>query len=119
MKMLIKGSAVALLTILAGCASTPNPAVGVWDVSLNTPVGAMPATLTIAEDGTGTMSMADVGSAAISGVMVDGNALSFVTEVDAQGQLLVLNFSGTVEGDALDGEFSSDFGPFAASGTRQ
>ena len=49
----------------------------------------------------------------------DGNAVSFEAEVDAQGQTLVLDFNGTVEGDSMDGEFGSDFGAFGVSGSRQ
>ena len=37
----------------------------------------------------------------------------------AQGQSLTLNFNGTVDGDALTGEFGSDFGAFGVTGTRQ
>jgi hypothetical protein len=43
----------------------------------------------------------------------------FSAEVDAQGQMLVLEFSGTVEGDSVNGEFGSDFGAFGVTGSRQ
>jgi hypothetical protein len=43
----------------------------------------------------------------------------FETEVDAQGQTLVLDFSGSVDGDSVTGEFDSDFGAFGVTGTRQ
>ena len=59
-----------------------------------------------------------LGEAPIDGVMYDGNSVSFSAEVDAQGQTLVLDFSGTIEGDSVSGEFGSDFGAFAVTGTR-
>jgi hypothetical protein len=119
MKNLIGGSLMALMLVLASCASTPNPAIGAWDINMDTPVGALPAVLTIAGDGTGSMSADQLGDAPITGITVDGNAVSFSTAIDAQGQSLTLTFNGTVEGDAITGEFGSDFGAFGVTGTRQ
>ena len=109
---------MALVLVLAGCAASVPPAVGVWSIEMNTPLGAMPATLTIAEDGTGNMS-GDMGQQNISGIMFDGNAINFSTAIDAQGQSITLTFAGTVDGDSLSGEFGSDFGAFGVTGTRQ
>lgn len=117
MKKLLGGSLMAMVLVLASCASTPS-AVGVWDIEMNTPLGAMPATLTINEDGTGRMA-GDMGQQDISGIMFDGNAINFSTAIDAQGQSITLTFSGTVSGDAMSGEFGSDFGAFGVTGTRQ
>jgi hypothetical protein len=86
---------------------------------MNTPLGALPATLTLNEDGSGTMAADALGEAPIDGITYDGNMVIFTAEVDAQGQTLVLEFSGTVEGDSIEGEFDSDFGAFGVSGTRQ
>jgi hypothetical protein len=111
---------VAATVILAACASTPsNPLAGTWDLSINTPVGAMGATLNISEDMMGTMSSAELGSTDMENIEVIGNAVSFVVVVDAQGQTLALNFSGTIEGDVMEGNFDSDFGAIPAVGTRQ
>ena len=117
MKKLIGGSIMAFLLVLAGCAST-NPAVGAWDIEMQTPLGAMPAVLTISEDGTGSMA-GDLGVQELSGIQVDGNNINFSTSIDAQGQSISLTFSGSVEGDLMVGEFGSDFGSFSVSGTRQ
>jgi hypothetical protein len=117
MKKLIGGSLMALLLAVAGCASV-NPAVGAWNIEMQTPLGAMPAVLTIAEDGTGSMA-GDLGEQQINGIMVDGNNVNFATSIDAQGQSINLTFSGVVAGDSLSGEFGSDFGAFAVTGTRQ
>ena len=119
MKKLLSGWLVLSLTVLVGCAASTPPGVGVWGVEMNTPLGALPATLTLNADGSGSMSADGLGDAPISGVVFDGNSVAFETEIDAQGQSLVLEFSGNVDGDSLEGEFGSDFGAFGVSGSRQ
>ena len=119
MKTFTSGLLAMALALLVGCAASTPPAVGVWAVEMNTPLGALPATLTINEDGTGTMAADGMGSAPISGINFDGNALAFDAEIDAQGQTIVLEFSGSVEGDSMSGEFGSDFGAFGVTGTRR
>ncbi|MBL4819860.1 MAG: hypothetical protein JKY98_02560 [Gammaproteobacteria bacterium] len=119
MKNLIGGSLMALMLVLASCASTSNPAVGAWDISLITPLGAMDAVLTIEADGTGLMATDALGEAELSGIMVDGNNVTFTADIDAQGQQLSLAFTGMVDGDSISGEFGSDFGAFEVTGTRQ
>ena len=112
-------SIAAALVILAACAATTIPAVGGWDISFDTPLGTLNATLDIAADGTGSMSSAELGEAVpITGITFDGNAVAFMIDVDAGGQSITLDFSGSVEGDALTGAFGSDFGEFAVTGTR-
>ena len=119
MKKLLSGWLILSLAILVGCAAAAPPAVGICGVEMNTPLGALPAVLTINADGSGSMSADGLGEAPLSGITFDGNAVSFEAEVDAQGQTLVLDFNGTVEGDSMDGEFGSDFGAFGVSGSRQ
>ena len=119
MKKLLRGWLVLAVAVLVGCAAGAPPAVGVWGVEMNTPLGALPATLTINEDGSGMMSAEGLGDAPIDGITFDGNTLAFSAEIDAQGQTLVLEFSGAVDGDSIEGEFGSDFGAFGVSGSRQ
>jgi hypothetical protein len=118
MKKLISGWLAVSLLVLVGCAASTPPGVGVWNVEMNTPLGALPATLTLNADGSGMMGSDQLGEAPIEGVMYDGNSITFSAEVDAQGQTLVLDFSGSVEGDSVSGEFGSDFGAFAVTGSR-
>ena len=119
MKKILGGLMALTLAVLVGSASAPAPAVGVWSVELNTPLGNLPATLTVNADGTGTMASDALGETGIDGITFDGNMFMFSAEVDAQGQMLVLEFSGTVEGDSVNGEFGSDFGAFGVTGSRQ
>lgn len=118
MKKLMNGWLVLSLAVLVGCAASTPAGVGVWEVEMNTPLGALPATLTLNADGTGVMGSDQLGEAPIEGITFDGNSIAFDAEVDAQGQTLVLEFSGSVEGDSLSGEFGSDFGAFAVTGSR-
>lgn len=113
-------SIATILLVLAACAAgtAAAPAVGMWDVNISTPVGDQAGVWTINADGTGIMG-GEQGDQAIAGIMMDGNSLSFDVDIDAGGQALSLSFSGTVEGDTISGEFASDFGAFAISGTRQ
>ena len=119
MKKLIRGWLALSLGVLVGCAASTPPAVGVWGVEMNTPLGALPATLTINADGSGMMEADGLGEAPISGITFDGNSLAFDADVNAQGQSLTLQFSGSVDGDSLNGEFGSDFGAFGVTGDRQ
>ncbi|MBT72367.1 MAG: hypothetical protein CMQ15_10080 [Gammaproteobacteria bacterium] len=117
-KLIRNLSCVAIMALLASCAAPGSPGVGVWDVSIVTPVGEQGGTWTINADGTGIMG-SDQGDQAIEGIMFDGNSVAFNVDFDAGGQSLSLSFSGTVEGDSLDGEFDSDFGAIPVNGTRQ
>ncbi|HJO11416.1 MAG: hypothetical protein QGG67_20825 [Gammaproteobacteria bacterium] len=119
MKNIINGLMALCLVTLVGCAGGGSPAVGAWDIAMNTPIGDLEVVLTINEDGTGTMSSDALGEAALSGIVFDGNAVNFAADIDAQGQTLTMEFSGSVEGDVLEGEFGTDFGALSVSGNRQ
>jgi len=117
-RLIRKLSWAAVIVLLASCAASVSPGVGVWDISISTPVGEQGGTWTINADGTGIMG-GDQGDQAIEGIVLDGNSVAFDVDIDAGGQSLSLSFSGTVAGDSLNGEFDSDFGAIAVSGTRQ
>lgn len=116
---LITGMVVALF--LSACASTEpvSPLVGNWLITIDTPIGSMDANINVNTDLTGEMTSVDLGSAPLSAVTVDGQAVSFIAAANAQGQALSLAFSGTVDGDALTGSFNTDFGALPVSGRRQ
>ena len=119
MKKLISGWLALSLMVLVGCAASTPPAVGVWGVEMNTPLGNIPATLTINADGSGSMGADQLGEAPISGITFDGNTVSLSTEVSVQGNAIAFDFSGTVEGDSLTGAFNTDFGALEVEGTRR
>ena len=91
MKNFTKGWLALTLVALIGCAASTPPAVGVWGVEMNTPLGNIPATLTINEDGSGSMGAEQLGEAPISGITFDGNSVAFETSIDAQGQLSLIH----------------------------
>jgi len=119
MKTKIGAGLTLVLATLAGCASSPPPAVGAWGASMDTPLGVIPVTLTLREDGTGNILAAGVGEALLDDVEYDGANVTFSATVSSLGQPMSLDFSGTVDGDSLAGAFSSPFGDIPVSGTRQ
>lgn len=116
---LLAGLVVALFLSACATSSAPHPFVGPWLITIDTPFGAMDSNLDINSDLSGTMSSADLGAADIDSVTVDGNNVRFAVEVDAQGQSLVLDFSGTVDDDMLRGTFNTDFGAIPVTGRRR
>ena len=119
LKIIRNTAAATLLVVLTACATGGgNPFVGTWDTMATSPLGDQASVWTIADDGTGVMA-SEMGNQVVEGIVVDGNDVSFVLEVDAGGQFLRLSFSGSIEGDSLNGAFASDFGDFAVTGTRK
>lgn len=115
---LVAGMLMALFLVACTSTSAPHPAVGNWAITIDTPIGSMNADLVINADLSGEMRSADLGSAALHSVSVDGEALRFSTNVDAQGTALTLAFTGTVTGDDMRGSFNTDFGAIQVTGRR-
>ena len=115
---LITGVMVALFISACASVSEPHPLVGDWVITIDTPIGAMDANLNVNEDLTGQMTSQDLGGAPLDAVSVDGEAVSFSTTVDAQGQSMTLVFNGTVSEDQLSGSFNTDFGAIPVTGRR-
>lgn len=119
MKKILSGLLVLSLSILVGCAAGgPPAAVGSWNSELNSPMGVLPITLTFHEDGSGEL-ISDILNAPISDITYNGNTAIFSLEISVRGQEIALDFSGTAEGNALAGEFDSDFGVMGVTGTRK
>lgn len=93
---------------------------GKWDIVTNTPMGAQKGVLSIQTDGdalTGTLS-GDQGSIAIADGKADGNNLSWSAQIQ-QPMSMKLEFSATVDGDAISGTVKLGmFGSASFSGTR-
>lgn len=90
----------------AGTGGGGNPLVGVWDVTSDSQLGKLERKLIVYKDGTGKY-VTDTDNA-ISNLKVEGQNVTFNVTVDAQGQELPLAFTGTVNGDALNGTFGVD-----------
>lgn len=105
-------------------AEPPAPAipaaVGSWTFTIDTPAGTQNPAVTIAgTEGalTGTFGSPD-GEVDMTTVSFADGTLEFSVTIDFGGQAITLNFSGTVDGDSVDGTFASDFGDFPGSGVR-
>lgn len=117
-----KPALAALLALtLAACAGMgqPHPIVGEWDATISTPMGAMNADLVFNDDMTGVMRSSEMGQASLENVTAEGEEVSFSTTVDAQGMMVTLNFSGTVQDDELEGNFNTEFGAIGLTATRR
>jgi len=119
MKKLLSGLLVLSLSVLVGCAAGgPPPAAGVWDAEIISPLGALPVVLTLNADGSGNMT-SDVLNAAFSDIVYEGNTVAFTAALAIAETELVLDVTGTVEGDVMTGEIGSDFGAMSVTATRQ
>ena len=117
MKLLRTLSSLGIIAMLVACASTPqDPAVGDWSFDFETPNGQRTATVMIANDGTGSFASEQLGDVEISNLAIGDNSIAFVLENTLAG--FPLEFSGTVEGDAMTGEFGTPMGALPVTGTR-
>lgn len=95
---------------------------GTWNLAMETPQGTSTPTLVLQQQGealTGTYT-GRAGELPVTGT-IKGSAIAFSVTINAQGQQLVLGFSGTVEpADSMKG--AVDFGGMGSanwSGTRK
>ena len=118
--------AVVVLAVgLAGCASmggggASNPAVGTWALIVESPLGTVPQTMILNEDMSGTIIVTEPLEMTLrfSNAIVDGQSLSFVFSGEILGQEFTSGFQGTVDGDAITGEYVTEAGNVAFTGTR-
>ena len=93
---------------------------GIWNITINTPMGAQNGTLELNVDGSdlsGKMSSPQ-GEMAIENGAIDGDSLSWKAAITAP-MPMTLEFSATVDGDAITGTVKlGAFGEAEFSGTR-
>jgi len=93
---------------------------GTWKLTLNSPIGAQAATLTLLESGgsyLGTLAGSGAPSP-LEDLKVDGPALSFAADADTPVGRMKLSFTGAIAGDSISGKYRIPFGEFDFSGTR-
>ena len=92
---------------------------GTWDLTMNTPMGAQQAKLTVKANGDsfeGTLDGAQ-GSTAVEEGKVDGNTLTWAVNAPQMG--MKIEFTATVDGDKISGEAElGTFGKATLEGTR-
>jgi hypothetical protein len=106
--------AVAILLLSALAISAPAADItGQWTATFNTQVGEQHYVYTFKVDGeklTGT-AKSDNGTSEIQNGTVKGDDVSFVENLDYQGQKLTITYTGKVSGDEI--HFTRDVAGFA------
>ena len=94
---------------------------GTWNIVMKTPIGEQQSTLVLTTDGgalQGTMSSATMGSTALKDGKADGSTATWKADI-TQPMAMTLDFSATVEGDAISGNAKLGmFGNAPFSGAR-
>jgi hypothetical protein len=117
-------SVLAVITVwLGGCATlfgggAPNPAVGTWDVTVESALGTQEQELVVHDDMSGYVKSGDA-EIAIQNAALDADMLTFDISFDVQGQQLDAKFDGTIKGDTLTGQYVTELGNGDVSGTRR
>jgi hypothetical protein len=101
-------------TLLLRCsaitaADEPAQVTGSWEMSVETPRGAMTQALTLQQDG-GTLKgtlKGQRGEAPVTG-SVTGNKISFAVTRDTPNGSFTIEYSGTVAGDSMTGTAHSE-----------
>ena len=115
---------LACAALFVGCASlggggAKNPFVGTWDLTVVSGLGTFSQQLVVNDDLTGVVSTEALGYALIiENVAVEGNTVSFDTVFEIQGEELPAEFSGTIDGDSISGQYVTDLGNGSVTGTR-
>lgn len=85
---------------------------GKWELTSETPRGMMTSTLVFEQDGTelkGTLE-GQRGTVEFDGGTVEGNTISFTMVRSGQGRTFEMAYTGTVEGDTMNGTMSTPRG---------
>lgn len=93
-------------------------AVGTWILNLVTPIGELTPEAVLNADGTGTIAL-DFGTVEISGIVYDGDDLTFSANVLMPMGEFDLTVAATVAGDNLTGTFWGSVGTFTLTGVRK
>ena len=93
---------------------------GTWNVTVNSPMGAQPSTLTVTADGgalTGTQS-AQGNTQPIANGKIDGDTVTWSNSITTPFPM-TLEFTGKLDGDTLNGNVKAgSFGSFPFTGKR-
>lgn len=120
MKKTMRVCAMGMAIMLIASVSMAQDVVGEWRG--DTPQGEMIITIVKGADGTlaGTMDGGQAGLNDLSEVKFEDGVLSFVNRLEFNGQEFVMEYSGPVDGDTIDGTISvGDFGEFPLVITRK
>ncbi len=124
-------TACVLAATISGCAmlglgKAANPLVGDWNITVESALGTQQQVLSIHEGDEGLAGQInaanpDTGETTvvpISNVMLVEQAVTFDITFKFGENELAAKFAGVLDGDALTGEFVTDFGNGSVTGTR-
>jgi hypothetical protein len=113
-------AAAFMLAVMTAGAQTANVA-GNWKLTLETPNGAASPSLVLKQDGeklTGTYK-GRFGESPLEG-SVKGKEIKFTVKVNAQGQEILLEYAGAVDGDTMKGKVKfGDMGEAEFTGKKE
>jgi hypothetical protein len=105
--------ACGLLLVCAGsvfAADTPTNVAGAWELTSEGRNGPMTQTLTITQDGAaikGTLK-GQRGEAPLEGTVAGSKITFSVTRTNQDGDKMVMEYTGTVDGDSIKGKVHSE-----------
>ena len=91
---------------------------GVYLAKTSTPQGVVEFTMTINENGTGSIESM-MGNKEIQEIDINGNNFGFNTAINTQMGEMALTFKGAVDGDNVSGTIGTQMGPLPFSGQRK
>ena len=93
------------------------PVTGKWKLTISTPMGTQTPTLTINEDGTGSLE-SPRGTQSVTDLKIAGESISYKVQVSAMGRDFTLSCNATANGDELKGRMDTPMGGADFSGVR-
>jgi len=97
--------------------------LGDWALEIETPMGQpIPATMSLQKSDSGIAARieSEMGSADLSGIEIDGNAMTASISFDMDGQMMEGQVSATLMGDRLDGTLTlQNFPSLTFTGTKK
>jgi hypothetical protein len=130
LKTIRAAALIAALSLAAPLWAADSP-VGAWATTVTVQEMKIESTMTVAQgpsgytveikDGAMPGALADAAPmpGVISDVVVDGAKFSFKRALTTRQGAMNLAYAGTVTGDSLAGEITSDFGPIPLTGVRK
>jgi hypothetical protein len=118
MKNLPEIVAITVLSLFQTACDIEPVGSGVWNVIIENPDGTLLSIWSITENGT--LNMTDENITVVDGVELEGSRISWSNEIqDSSGAAMTINFSGTVDGDTLQGTIFTTEGNSTVTGERQ
>jgi len=110
---------ITIFLFLAAC-DIESVSVGDWNIIVDTEFGMQSSVWAITADGT--ITIAGDAIRVVEGAIFEGSRISWSDEISnpsGSEQMMRINFSGTVDGNNLQGTIFTTLGNLTVNGTRQ